>query len=141
MDGMVPSYWGHLTLEEDMHAVIEHIQTPIQPHVRNQDGPILIVGGTGKTGRRVAEQLEARGLPVRIGSRSAAIPFDWEDQSTWALAPRGTFVYHFMPSIPFGCLALAWALIGAWRRGGLWRAAAILYVLAVVATFAFAYPV
>jgi dolichyl-phosphate-mannose--protein O-mannosyl transferase len=59
----------------------------------------------------------------------------------WALAPRGTFVYHFMPSIPFGCLALAWALIGAWRRGGLWRAGAILYVLAVVATFAFAYPV
>src|SRR5918994_2175205 len=30
----------------------------------------LIVGGTGKTGRRVAERLWDRGVPVRIGSRS-----------------------------------------------------------------------
>jgi uncharacterized protein YbjT (DUF2867 family) len=54
-----------------------------------QNGPILVVGGTGKTGRRVVERLEARGLPVRIGSRSAAIPFDWEIQSTWAPALAG----------------------------------------------------
>lgn len=32
--------------------------------------PILILGGTGKTGRRLAERLTARGIPVRIGSRS-----------------------------------------------------------------------
>ena len=44
----------------------------------------LVVGGTGKTGRRVAERLTAGGVPVRIGSRSAEPPFDWEDQSTWA---------------------------------------------------------
>ena len=44
----------------------------------------LVVGGTGKTGRRVAERLTARGVPVRIGSRSAEPPFDWADQSTWA---------------------------------------------------------
>ena len=31
----------------------------------------LITGGTGKTGRRVAQRLEAHGVPVRIGSRSA----------------------------------------------------------------------
>jgi len=49
----------------------------------------LIVGGTGKTGRRVAERLEARGAPVRIGSRSGAPPFDWEDRATWAPALRG----------------------------------------------------
>jgi uncharacterized protein YbjT (DUF2867 family) len=30
--------------------------------------PILVIGGTGKTGRRVAERLTARGIPVRIGS-------------------------------------------------------------------------
>ena len=46
----------------------------------------LIVGGTGKTGRRVAERLEARGVPVRIGSRSADPSFDWEDPTTWAPA-------------------------------------------------------
>jgi uncharacterized protein YbjT (DUF2867 family) len=46
--------------------------------------PILVLGGNGKTGRRVVERLEARGLPVRVGSRSGAPPFDWEDPSTWA---------------------------------------------------------
>lgn len=48
----------------------------------------LVTGGTGKTGRRVVERLTARGLPVRIGSRSAHPPFDWEDQSTWGPALR-----------------------------------------------------
>jgi uncharacterized protein YbjT (DUF2867 family) len=46
----------------------------------------LVIGGTGKTGRRVAERLEARGAPVRIGSRSGQPPFDWLDPSTWAPA-------------------------------------------------------
>ncbi|WP_048648642.1 NAD(P)H-binding protein [Nitratireductor soli] len=45
--------------------------------------PILITGGTGKTGRRLAERLTAAGIPVRIGSRRADIPFDWEDPATW----------------------------------------------------------
>ena len=52
-------------------------------------GVTLIVGGTGKTGRRVAERLTARGLPVRIGSRSGEPPFDWEDRATWAPALKG----------------------------------------------------
>ena len=51
--------------------------------------PTLVLGGTGKTGRRVAERLAARGLPVRIGSRSGEPPFDWEDRSTWAPALDG----------------------------------------------------
>ena len=49
----------------------------------------LVLGGTGKTGRRVAKRLTARGLPVRIGSRSREHPFDWEDQATWAPALDG----------------------------------------------------
>ncbi|MGH9244093.1 MAG: NmrA family NAD(P)-binding protein [Acidimicrobiales bacterium] len=48
----------------------------------------LVIGGTGKTGRRVAEGLTARNVPVRIGSRSAQPPFDWEDEATWADAVR-----------------------------------------------------
>jgi uncharacterized protein YbjT (DUF2867 family) len=52
--------------------------------------PILVLGGTGKTGRRVTERLRAGGVPVRVGSRSGAPPFDWEDRSTWAPALRGT---------------------------------------------------
>ena len=49
----------------------------------------LVLGGTGKTGRRVAARLRERGVPVRIGSRSGAPPFDWEDRGTWEAALRG----------------------------------------------------
>jgi uncharacterized protein YbjT (DUF2867 family) len=48
----------------------------------------LVIGGTGKTGRRVAERLEQAGRSVRIGSRSAAVPFDWEDRASWGKALR-----------------------------------------------------
>ncbi|AID33053.1 uncharacterized protein YbjT (DUF2867 family) [Mesorhizobium sp. USDA 4775] len=48
--------------------------------------PILILGGTGKTGRRLAERLTARGIPVRIGSRSGTPRFDWEVPASWAPA-------------------------------------------------------
>ena len=51
--------------------------------------PTLVLGGTGKTGRRVAERLVARGVPIRLGSRSGEPPFDWEDGSTWAPALQG----------------------------------------------------
>src|SRR5918999_1459877 len=56
--------------------------------------PTLVLGGTGKTGRRVVERLEARGLPVRVGSRSGAPPFDWEDRSTWAPILDGVGAIH-----------------------------------------------
>jgi uncharacterized protein YbjT (DUF2867 family) len=49
----------------------------------------LVLGGTGKTGRRVTERLTALGVPVRIGSRSGEPPFDWEKPETWAPALRG----------------------------------------------------
>jgi uncharacterized protein YbjT (DUF2867 family) len=52
--------------------------------------PILLIGGNGKTGSRVALRLRDRGLPVRIGSRSSAPRFDWDDRGTWAQALRGT---------------------------------------------------
>ncbi len=46
----------------------------------------LVLGGTGKTGRRIVEQLTARKVPVRIGSRSAIPSFDWDNRSTWPAA-------------------------------------------------------
>ncbi len=51
---------------------------------------ILVLGGTGMTGRRVAQRLKSRGLPVRIGSRSGEPPFDWNERETWAPALDGT---------------------------------------------------
>jgi uncharacterized protein YbjT (DUF2867 family) len=46
----------------------------------------LVVGGTGKTGRRVVERLQLLGFPCRVGSRSAQPGFDWEDRKTWSPA-------------------------------------------------------
>ena len=49
----------------------------------------LVIGATGKTGRRVAEKLRGKGLSVRAVSRSTGIVFDWNNQSTWAAALDG----------------------------------------------------
>ena len=46
-------------------------------------GRVLVLGGTGKTGRRIAAGLKAKGIPVRIGSRSATPSFDWNNDATW----------------------------------------------------------
>ncbi|MEA3112060.1 MAG: hypothetical protein QOG58_1859 [Caballeronia sp.] len=51
--------------------------------------PILVLGSTGKTGRRIVERLAARKVPVRHGSRAATRPFDWNDRATWAPALEG----------------------------------------------------
>lgn len=49
----------------------------------NQKNNTLLLGGNGKTGRRIAERLKALDVPVRIGSRSSEIPFDWQEPATW----------------------------------------------------------
>ena len=51
--------------------------------------PILVLGGTGKTGRRVVEQLNRRWRAVRVASRRAEPAFDWNDRSTWEAAVQG----------------------------------------------------
>ena len=51
--------------------------------------PILIVGGTGKTGSRVAKRLAARGVATRVASRSGATRFDWNDTTTWRSSLTG----------------------------------------------------
>ena len=50
---------------------------------------ILVLGGKGKTGRRVVSRLVEKGQTVRIGSRSEKPSFDWEDPSTWKGALQG----------------------------------------------------
>lgn len=49
----------------------------------------LVLGGTGKTGRKVTERLQKMNADIRIGSRSASPAFDWEDKSTWGAALDG----------------------------------------------------
>ena len=44
---------------------------------------ILVLGGTGKTGRRIVERLNTLGHHVRVGSRSANPSFDWNNPAGW----------------------------------------------------------
>jgi uncharacterized protein YbjT (DUF2867 family) len=46
-------------------------------------GTTVVLGATGKTGRRVADRLDALGVPVRRASRQASPRFDWDDAATW----------------------------------------------------------
>lgn len=62
------------------------------------DRTTLVIGGTGKTGRRVAERLRTAGVPVRAASRSSNTRFDWEDSATWGPAldgARAAYVTYF----------------------------------------------
>ncbi|SLN45978.1 NAD(P)H azoreductase [Roseivivax jejudonensis] len=68
-----------------------------------QDRPILVIGATGKTGRRVADRLQAAGVSVRRGARHSDTPFDWDAPETWAPALRGAraaYVTYF-PDLAF----------------------------------------
>lgn len=54
-----------------------------------QTPPILVIGATGKTGRRIAAKLSERSYEVRAVSRHAPIPFDWQRRDTWSAALDG----------------------------------------------------
>jgi uncharacterized protein YbjT (DUF2867 family) len=58
------------------------------------DDLTLVLGATGKTGRRVVQRLLERGCAVRRGSRQSDPPFDWDDQSGWDAALAGATVAY-----------------------------------------------
>ena len=61
----------------------------------------LVVGGSGKTGRRVLDRLAERGLPTVSGSRSGERRFDWDDRATWerALAGVSALYISYFPDL------------------------------------------
>ncbi|ANE82608.1 NAD(P)-dependent oxidoreductase [Mycobacterium adipatum] len=60
---------------------------------------ILILGASGKSGRRVAARLRLRGVATRLASRSSPTPFDWSDPTGWDAALDGaTAVYMVAPA-------------------------------------------
>src|SRR4051812_49594262 len=73
----------------------------------------LVLGGTGKTGRRIVGRLRALDVPVRVGSRS--LPFDWYDASTWdrALDDVSAVYVSFFPDL---AVEGAPAIVGAFAR-------------------------
>jgi uncharacterized protein YbjT (DUF2867 family) len=65
--------------------------------------PTLVLGGTGKTGRRVVERLAARGLATRVGGRTGEPPFDWDVPESWEPVLRGVgsvYVSHYLDALP-----------------------------------------
>ncbi|WP_433662118.1 NAD-dependent epimerase/dehydratase family protein [Nocardia sp. CA-128927] len=64
---------------------------------------ILVTGGTGTTGSRVAAGLEAAGTTVRIASRNPQgdkhIRFDWQDPETYGPALAGVDSIYLLPPV------------------------------------------
>lgn len=70
----------HLGLAEDMTQ--QTAQTTQTRHTT------LVLGATGRAGRRVVSHLRGRDTPVRAASRSGEFRFDWADRATWTPALR-----------------------------------------------------
>ncbi len=54
-----------------------------------ENNKFLVLGGTGKTGRRVVQRLEALGHEVRVASRSSEPSFDWSKPAGWEAVLEG----------------------------------------------------
>jgi uncharacterized protein YbjT (DUF2867 family) len=96
--------------------IVMSVQTETkQAEVATTRGPILVVGSTGKTGKRVAPRLSAMDIAVRHGSRRAVPPFDWNAPSMWPAAVQGVravyLTYHPDLAVPG-----ADELVGAFAR-------------------------
>ena len=83
----------------------------------------LVIGATGKTGRRVTDRLLAGSHTVRAVSRGSNPRFDWEDPSTWPAALRGADAAYitYMPDLaapgaPEAIAAFASAAVAAGVR-------------------------
>ena len=68
-----------------------------------QNSPILVIGSSGKTGRRIVQQLRERGCTVREGSRQSGAPFDWDKPATWPEALRSVEAAYisYYPDLAF----------------------------------------
>ena len=72
---------------------------------------ILVLGGTGKTGRRLAVALRRRGAAARTAARrNADVAFDWDDPTTYDAALRGVDRVYLVP--PGGRLDYAGTVAG-----------------------------
>jgi uncharacterized protein YbjT (DUF2867 family) len=103
---------------------LDAVQSTGRDDTMTTNGTVLVLGGTGKTGRRIVERLQARGIAVRVGSRSASPPFEWEDPATWgpALAGvSGVYVSYYPDLAVPGAPEAVGALAEEARRQGVQR--------------------
>jgi uncharacterized protein YbjT (DUF2867 family) len=92
---------------------------------------VLVLAGTGKTGRRVAAQLAAAGHGARAAARRPArdapegvtpMRFDWDDPATHDAALRGAeALYLVPPALRLDHPPLVRALLGRARAAGVRR--------------------
>lgn len=84
----------------------------------------LVLGGTGKTGRRVAARLKAMGEEVPIGSRASVPGFDWDNETSWEASLKGvTAVYiTYAPDLAMpGAKDAIEAFVGLAKKRGVKR--------------------
>lgn len=64
---------------------------------------VLVLGGTGRTGRRIVRRLHNRGIQTRVASRQGKNPWSWEDRSTWDTALHGASAAYvcYSPDLAF----------------------------------------
>jgi uncharacterized protein YbjT (DUF2867 family) len=85
---------------------------------------VLLTGGTGRTGARIARRLADRGISVRTASRRADVPFDWDDAGTWSQALSGVRAVYlcYSPDLAFpGVPELMHRFSDAAREAGVTR--------------------
>ena len=91
------------------------------PIRRADAAPIVVTAATGKTGRRVDALLRERQAPTRPVSRSTEVPFDWDDESTWAATLAGARACYlaYAPdlAVPDAAEAIARVAAEAVRQG------------------------
>ena len=83
---------------------------------------IVVLGGKGKTGRKVVQRLINLHYDVRVGSRNENPAFDWENRSTWPAALGGIDKCYitFQPDLAVpGALEAIEELVKVARRTGI----------------------
>lgn len=88
-----------------MLSVMKTIHTnQIADNNNSSTTPFLVIGGSGKTGRRVIARLKALGHEVRSASRSSSPGFDWNNEANWNEVLEGVkalyVTYHPDLSVP-----------------------------------------
>jgi uncharacterized protein YbjT (DUF2867 family) len=73
---------------QSTHSAIQHLLINVLA-LDMTNSPILVLGGTGRTGRRITERLRSRGVPTRVASRRSVHPFDWAQPSSGDAALSG----------------------------------------------------
>ena len=110
-----------------------------------------------KYGERTIENIYALGNPVIFWSGLVAIPYlflktikkryfnlllllllYFSFWLPWTFSPRIMFLYHYLPAVPFLCMAIAWVLEKMMKRN--LKMLVLGYLLLVVLVFVFFYP-